>query len=78
MNLKVLGWAGFVFLAAGILILIFGPVEWKSFGCGALLTAATLYVTGLVIVVRHIARIKHAANEMMRRVAEDMEKRKKG
>lgn len=78
MNLRVLGWSGFAFLGAGILVLIFGPREWKSFGCGALLTAATLYVTGLLLVVRQIARVRRKANEMLQRVADEMERRKGG
>ena len=78
MNLRVLGWAGFIFLGAGLLILLFGPKEWRSFGCGALLTAVTLYGGGLFLVARQIARIRRAANEMMQRVADEMEKRKGG
>jgi hypothetical protein len=78
MNLRVLGWSGFTFLGAGLLVLLFGPKEWKAFGCGALLTAATLYVTGLVLVVRQIAHVRRKANEMLQRVAEELERRKKG
>jgi len=78
MHLKFIGWSGFIFLATGLLLLIFGPKEWKSYGCGAVLTAITLYVTGLVLVARQIARVKDKANEMMMRVAEEMERRKGG
>lgn len=76
MHFKFIGWTGFVFLAIGLLVLIFGPKEWKSYGCGAVLTAITLYVTGLVLVARQIARIRDKANEMMMRVAEEMERQR--
>ena len=76
MQFKVLGWTGFVFLAAGILVYFFGPSHWRHFGCGAMLTAVTVYVVGLILVARQIAVIRRKANEMMQRVAEEMERRK--
>jgi|SRR5688572_6384306 len=78
MPFKALGWVGFVFLAAGLLILLFGPDDWYAFGCAGVLTAITLYVTGLVMVVQQISRIRGQAGEMMRRVAEELERRKGG
>jgi uncharacterized membrane protein YqjE len=77
MHFRVLGWAGFVFLAAGLTVLIFGPKDWNSYGCAAVLTSVTLYVTGLVMVARQISRVRRQANEMLQRVADEMEKRKK-
>lgn len=77
MHFRVLGWMGFGFLAAGLLVLLFGPAEWRSYGCGAVLTAATLYAIGLFLVARQIARIRRAANEMMRRVADELDRHKK-
>jgi hypothetical protein len=78
MHFRVLGWAGFAFLAVGVLILLFGPSTWRNFGCGALLTAVTLYIVGLILVARQIAAIRRKANEMMQRVAEEMEHRQGG
>ena len=78
MNLKAIGWIGFIFLAIGLLILYFGPQEWYAYGCAGILTAVTLYVTGFVMVARQISRIRGQAGEMMRRVAEEMERRKGG
>ena len=78
MPFKFLGWSGFIFLGIGLLLIIFGPREWKPFGCGALLTSVTLYVTGLVLLARQIARVRDKANEMMMRVADEMERRKGG
>ena|SRR5688572_21084048 len=78
MHLKVIGWIGFGFLAGGLLVLLFGPTDWYSFGCAGVLTALTLYGTGLVMVVRQISRIRVQAGEMMRRVAEEVERRQGG
>jgi len=77
MHFRVLGWAGFVFLAAGLVVLIFGPKDWHSYGCAAVLTSVTLYVTGLLLVAQQISRVRRHANEMLQRVADEMEKRKK-
>jgi len=77
MSIKVLGWSGFAFLGAGLLILLFGPVEWRSIGCGSLLTAVTVYAIGLWTVVRHIAAIRRRATEMLSRAADEMERRKR-
>lgn len=70
-----MGWAGFIFLAAGLTILIFGPRHWNSYGCAAVLTSLTLYVTGLVMVARQISRVRRQANDMLQRVADEMERR---
>jgi hypothetical protein len=78
MSFKGLGWFGFIFFGAGLLVLLFGPDEWKPYGCGALLTAATLYGTGLVLVARHIARIRRQMNDMLARAADEMDRRKGG
>lgn len=78
MSFKGIGWFGFIFFGAGLMVLLFGPKEWKPYGCGALLTAATLYGTGLVLVARHIARIRRQANDMLARVADEMERLKGG
>lgn len=78
MNFKLLGWLGFAFLAAGLLVYIFGPTSWKPFGCGAMLTAATLYAVGLFFIVRMIRRTKQGVEEMMRRVIEQSGRRKGG
>jgi peptidoglycan/LPS O-acetylase OafA/YrhL len=75
MHFRVLGWAGFVFFAAGLLILLFWPAGYP-YGCGALLTAVTLYAAGLILVARQLAALRRKANEMMQRVAEEMERRK--
>lgn len=75
MHFRVLGWAGFVFLAVGlILVLFFKP--WQKYGCAALLTAATLYGIGLWMVARQIAAVRKRTNEMLERVAQEMERRK--
>ncbi|HKS16583.1 MAG TPA: hypothetical protein VJU16_04670, partial [Planctomycetota bacterium] len=61
MNLRVLGWAGFIFLAAGIILFLFGGERWRPYGCGALLTAVTIYGVGLFLVIRMVARMRRAA-----------------
>ena len=76
MRIRVLGWAGFLFLAAGLLILLFGPSEWRSFGCGALLTSVTVYGIGLYFVARQIATVRHRVADMLERTAQEMEKKK--
>jgi len=76
MSLRVLGWTAFIFLASGLLVLLFGPREWRSYGCGAFLTAVTLYAVGLFMVARQVASIRRRANEMLERAAQEMEKRK--
>lgn len=76
MHFKVLGWCGFVFLAAGLTILLFFPRDWTSYGCAAMLSSVTLYATGLVMVARQMARARRQANEMLRRVADEVERRK--
>jgi hypothetical protein len=77
MNLRVLGWSGFVFLAAGLIILLFIP-KWTSYGCAAVLTAVTLYGIGFFMVARQIAAVRRQANEMLERVAEEMERQRGG
>lgn len=77
MGLKVLGWSGFVFLGGGLLVFFLGPREWRSIGCGALLTAVTIYLVGFWMVVRQIAGIRRRANEMLTRVAEEMERKRR-
>ena len=69
---------GFLFLASGLVVYLLYPPEWRSFGCAALLTAVTLYGAGLFLVARQIARIRHRANEMLQRVAEELEGRNRG
>ena len=78
MNYKLLGWVGFAFLAGGLLVYVFGPREWKPFGCGAMLTALTLYAVGLFLIIRMIRRTKRGVESMMRRVLEEAERRKRG
>ena len=78
MPLRALGWVGFVFFAAGLLILLFGPREWGSYGCGALLTAAMVYGWGLWTVARQIRGIRRRAEQMLERAAQEMEKKKSG
>ena len=78
MRLKVVGWLGFIFLGAGILILSFGPTEWRSIGCGALLTAVTVYGVGFFLVVRQIAMVRRRVNVMLQQAAEEMERRTTG
>ena len=75
MNLRVLGWSGFVFLAVGLVLLLFFK-EWTRYGCAAVLTAITLYGIGLWMVARQIAAVRRHANEMLERVAEEMERQK--
>ncbi|HEY3225916.1 MAG TPA: hypothetical protein VGK61_02835 [Planctomycetota bacterium] len=77
MPLRALGWVGFVFLGAGLLILLFGPREWRSFGCGALMTAVMVYGWGLWTVARQIAGIRRRAEQMLERAAEEMDKKKR-
>jgi hypothetical protein len=74
-SLRVLGWSGFVFLAVGLILVLFFK-QWTRYGCAALLTAVTLYGIGFWIVARQIAAVRRHANEMLERVAEEMEKRK--
>jgi hypothetical protein len=78
MNFRLLGWLGFVFGAGGLLLYIFGPPEWRPFGCGAMLTALTLYGVGLFLILRMIRRTKKGVEEMMRRVMEQTNRRKGG
>jgi len=78
MSLRALGWVGFIFFGAGLLILIFGPREWISFGCGALLTAVMVYGWGLWMVARQIRGIRRRAEQMLERAAQEMEKKKSG
>ena len=78
MNFKLLGWVGFSFLAGGLLVYVFGPPEWKPFGCGAMLTAVTMYAVGVFLIARMIRRTKRGVEEMMRRVLEQAERRKRG
>jgi hypothetical protein len=75
MHFRVLGWAGFVFLGAGLLILLFWPSGYP-YGCAAVLTAVTLYAAGLILVARQLAALRRKANELMQRVAEEMERKK--
>ena len=76
MSLRLLGWLGFIFLAGGLLVMIFGPVEWRSFGCGAMITAVMIYGWGLWQVARMISGVRRRANDMLERVAQEMERRK--
>jgi len=77
-TLKVLGWMGFFFLASGLVVVLFYPPEWRSLGCGAIMTAVTLYGAGLFLVARQVARIRRRANDMLQRVADELEGRKRG
>lgn len=76
MHFRVLGWAGFIFLAAGLAIMLFLPPQWSYVGCGSILTAVTLYIIGLIMVARQIATIRRRANQMLQRLAEEMERKK--
>jgi hypothetical protein len=78
MHFRVLGWAGFFFLAVGLILLLFFPPEWTRYGCAAVLSAVTLYGVGLWMVARQIAIVRRHANEMLERVAEEMERRQGG
>jgi uncharacterized membrane protein YqjE len=78
MPFRAIGWIGFAFFGAGLLTILFGPPEWRSYGCGALLTAVTIYVVGAVYVIRRIRQVQKATNEMMRRVMEEMNRKGQG
>ena len=78
MPFKTVGWLAFAFFGGGLLVYLFGPSEWRPYGCGALLTALTIYIVGFIYVVRRIRQVQKATTEMMRRVMEDLQSKKQG
>jgi len=74
--MRPLAWTGFGFLVGGVAMLLLGSA-WRPFGCGALLTAATIYGYAIWKVARQIADIRRRADEMLERAANEMEKRKR-
>ena len=76
MPLRPLAWTGFAFLGAGVAMMFLGP-DWRPYGCGSLLTAATVYAFAFWKVARQIAAINRRTQEMLERAAQEMEKRKR-
>ena len=76
MHLRGLSWIGFAFIVAGTAMLLLGP-DWRPFGCGALLTAGTIYAIAIWKILRAIALLKRQTQEMLERAAQEMEKRKR-